>query len=62
MSNPSKTSNTVTFTIQQYEYLERVFAEKIGDAGTTEAELRINHGQRRVVKFIKERIHGSQVL
>lgn len=56
------TAGEVKFTRQQYEYLNRVFAEKVGDANTTEAELRVSQGQRRVVHFIRERIDGSQVL
>lgn len=52
----------VKFTRQQYEYLNRIFPELIGNANTTEAELRVQQGQRRVVQHIKERVDGGQIL
>lgn len=56
MNIPSIDSKDISFTIKQYEYLNRIFGEVVGSSATTDAELRIAQGQRRVVLHIRSKV------
>lgn len=54
---PFKPNNTVNFTRKQVEYLNKLFPERVLDAKTTtECEVWLYFGTRRVIKEIELRI------
>lgn len=52
----NKDIGKVLFSREQYEYLNKIFPELVGNASTTEAAYRIASGQRNVVIAVKERV------
>ena len=57
MSN--ETQAQVQFTKQQYEYLNRLFPEMVGDATTTTDAMRFRSGQRSVLARIRLNVQQS---
>lgn len=45
----------VNFTRLQVEYLNKMYPEVVGNATTTEAEMRYRQGQRSVIAFLMTR-------
>lgn len=52
---------TVLFTERQYEFINKMYPERVLPPTATEAELRFYMGQRSLVMFVRDRIQkGSQ--
>lgn len=53
---PTDIKQRVTFTRQQYEYLNKMYPEHVGNQDSTEAEYRFRAGQRAVVLMVLSKV------